>query len=399
MFKSFKKYIKRKVAWVLSGKLPVKKNKIFFNVFQSDFTCNAKYIALNIIDRNLPVEMVWAVKNKNQIKHHFPKEIKLVRRGSFRYIYEILTSRILIDNAITYFYEELPKSQKQILINTWHGSLGLKRIGKEDNKNKVWVQRAFRCNRETDFIISNSKFESDVYRTTWWEDVPILEYGHPRNDLFFKIDLSIKEKVFKNLNIPLDSKVLLYAPTFRDNEEYLNCDIDADLLRSTLRSKFGGDWIILVRKHFKLSKNAEINRLHEIYRGVIDAGSYPDIQELIAAVDVGLTDYSSWICDFVLTGKPGFLFANDIKKYEDERGFYYPLDSTPFPVADNFEGLINNINSFDEKNYKFKLNIFLKERGCLEDGFASKRVVDKILELLDSNSPGNLSFPNSKLPG
>ena len=82
----------------------------------------------------------------------------------------------------------------------------------------------------------------------------------------------------------------------------------------------------------------------------------------------------------MLSRKPGFIYANDIEKYNNLRGFYYPLESTPFPIATNNEELIKNIKDFDEENYKNKVEIFLKEKGCIEDGHASERVAKYIVE-------------------
>ena len=113
---------------------------------------------------------------------------------------------------------------------------------------------------------------------------------------------------------------------------------------------------------------------------VVNVTDYPDMQELLCGVDLGITDYSSWMCDFVLTNKPGFLYTSDIEKYVDERGFYYPLESSPFPVAKTNEELYKKILNFDEKKYKKDVKDFLKDKGCCEQGNASKTVVEFILK-------------------
>ena len=115
---------------------------------------------------------------------------------------------------------------------------------------------------------------------------------------------------------------------------------------------------------------------------IIDATDYSDMQELLVATDVLITDYSSSIYDFVLSRKPGFIFATDAEKYDNKRGFYYPLSSTPFLVANNNDEMVKNIENFDENKYKNKVEYFLKEKGCIEDGKASKRVVDLIKDIM-----------------
>ena len=129
------------------------------------------------------------------------------------------------------------------------------------------------------------------------------------------------------------------------------------------------------RYHFK-TKNARKNSV-ETDR-IISATAYPDIQELIVAADVGITDYSSWICDLVLTQKPGFIYAPDLKAYDSERGFYYPLEETPFPIAETNEELAERIRNFDPALYEQKRQEFLKARGCKEDGHATEKIVEII---------------------
>ena len=115
---------------------------------------------------------------------------------------------------------------------------------------------------------------------------------------------------------------------------------------------------------------------------IIDVTDYPDIQELMLLADIAITDYSSWIYDFVLTRKPGFIYATDLEQYDNERGFYYKLETTPFAIAKNNRELVNNIQNFDMDAYQTKVEEFLKEKGCVEDGKASYRVVEKIKEII-----------------
>ena len=121
--------------------------------------------------------------------------------------------------------------------------------------------------------------------------------------------------------------------------------MDTNNILQTLREKFGGDWVIAIRLHPHVKKYSE--ELYEFGEYVVDASYYPDIQELLVSSDIAITDYSSCIFDFMLSKKPGFIFATDIKEYNTERGFYYPLESTPFPVASTNDTLAENIRNFD----------------------------------------------------
>ena len=373
--------------YFMSKKVKVQSNKIMFMTYQNDYTCNPKYIAEEIIRQNLPYELVWAVKKVEVMKEKFPSNIRLVKRNSYEFYKEAMTSKIWIDNALNFFWENVPKSSKTIKIDTWHGSMGLKRIGKEDVKNSRWVKVSQRCSTDTDFIISNSDFESQIYKTTHWPDRIIWKFGHPRNDILFEKDLNkisfIRDKVCSALNIPMDVKLALYAPTFRDSHDISVYDIDYNMLVKVLEKKFGGTWVVLARHHFKLNSSRAAKNSVNNLMNVVRASEYDDMQELMVVADIGITDYSSWICDFLLTKKPGFIFATDLELYNNERGLYYPLESTPFPVAKNNAELMCNIEDFDNELYLGKVNDFIQRMGCIEDGHACERVVKEIKEILN----------------
>ena len=186
----------------------------------------------------------------------------------------------------------------------------------------------------------------------------------------------IKDKVYNTLGINKSKKIFIYAPSFRDDFK-LDCYmLDTQALKQVLEERFGGEWCILIRMHPRLASVSNV--IFEYNESVINASYYSDIQELLLASDIAMTDYSSCIFDFMLSRKPAFIFATDIEDFNTERGFYYPLETTPFPVVINNFDLIAKIKTFDEKKYKEEVENFLKEKGCMEDGQASKRVVELI---------------------
>lgn len=371
--------------------IPVQNNKILFINFQGSYSCNQKAIAEEIIRQKLPYELVFVVLSENlkkpEVMREFPRQVKLVIRGTYNFYEEAASSKIWVDNSINMEYTNALKKEDQVVIQTWHGSLGLKKMTKDSVMDKKWVKKAIKYGQKTEYCISNSKFETEmVYKNNYWENSQILEYGHPRNDILFHKDSeeynNVIKKVKEYFNIDIDKKICLYAPTFREDKTLDYYNIDYKKLKESLKKRFGGDWVILERLHFKLRK---INSIVDYEDEVINASNYVDMQDLIVASDIGITDYSSWICDFVLTGKPGFLYAEDIKNYESERGLFYPLSQTPFPVAENNDKLNDNILNFDMKEYERKKEEFLKLRGCIEDGNASKRVVEKIKEIIENS--------------
>ena len=117
---------------------------------------------------------------------------------------------------------------------------------------------------------------------------------------------------------------------------------------------------------------------------IINANKYPDMQELLCATDIVITDYSSLMFDFALSKKPCFLFATDIERYKNDRNFYFDLIQLPFMVAETNELLVENILSFDESIYKGQLCEFFRNVGMIMDGQASKSVTEVILGIMQS---------------
>ena len=362
-------------------------NKILFITTRGSYNCNPRAIADEIIRQNLPWELVWVIQRGDQKQlEQFPPELKLVVRGSYEFYRELVTAHIWMDNSINVFYLYPYKRKKQILFETWHGSIGLKRF--ETSSNKRWVRRAIACGKQTDYCISNSTFETDLFCSTFWKSVQILEYGHARNDVLFSGDIEKKrimdQHIRKRYCIPKDVKMALYAPTFRDDGMLDVYELDYDALKFALETRFGGTWYILCRFHFETIRRLK-NQIKQLKFSdfVINVSDYGDIQDFLCVCNVGLTDYSSWICDFVLTKRPAFIFATDLMNYYLERDLYYPLETTPFPVARNNIELVENILTFNTESYRTACETFIASKGCIDDGHAAERVVKKLKEIIE----------------
>lgn len=373
-------------------RVPVNAKKILFQTFQQEYTCNPKYICEELLRRGEGYDIVWLYTDKSE-RAWFPQDVRLVKKGTHQALLETISAKVLIDNGVTCFSNPFLKKKGQIGICTWHGSLGFKKIRMDTS---TWTGRQTRTlyDKVHDYVLSNSSFEDDVYRNIW-QSAQILPLGHARNDILFGSDPQhlrfVKEKVRHILGISGDYKLALYAPTFRGNgdnkinavhakeEVDTTCfELDYQAVRAALADKFGGEWVVLSRQHFV---NREIEDINDgLPEGVVSATAYPDIQELMLVSDVGITDYSSWILDFMFTRKPGFVYATDEDLYLQERGFYYPLREAPFPVATDTSSLLQNIRDFDQAAYEQAIDRFLIAKGSIEDGQANRRIVEKIVE-------------------
>lgn len=366
----------------------VENNKIVFVTSRGSYNCNPKAIADEIIRRGLPWELVWCVRKENlKTPENFPKELQLVLRDSYDFFKALASARVWIDNSINLSYMYLPKKPEQVLIETWHGSFGLKRF--ETSSDEEWIRLAKGAGERTAYCVTNSTFESELLGGTFWGSSEMLEYGHPRNDILINPNhpklVSTQRKVRQYFQIRKGVRVALYAPTYRDSTSLAPYGLDYEGVRDALKKRFGGEWVILARLHFMAKRMlARQKKKRPFPEFVIDATDYDDIQDILTITDVGITDYSSWICDYVLTGRPGFYFATDMDHFYSERGFYDPLEKTPFPLAEDNDELIANILNFNEADYHAKCKDYLRRKGAMEDGHAAERVVDKIEEIMRS---------------
>lgn len=366
--------------WGLTNR--IEDGKILFLTFQGDYTCNPKYICNELIQNNYQGKLVWVVDDKKEIRReYFPKELELVERGTREYYKALYSANIWIDNAFNVSREFVWKKKGQIYIETMHGALGIKRIGTDSVHNRKRNQRGYRCGALTDYIIANSTFEEEVYRTSFWKDTTVWKLGHARNDILLNASQEKRQevniKVRTYFQIPLDRKIVLYAPTFQEKKTDIE-DLDFKRLCASLERKYGGEWVVIRREHHRDKAKAAGKD-----NNIINGNDYADIQEMMLAADVGITDYSSWIFDYMFLRKPAFLCVFDEEIYNKERGFYYPLNETPFPIAHCNDEMEENIMAFEQEQYENQIEIFLKQRGCYEKGNACGRIAKRIERLME----------------
>lgn len=366
-------------CWVLSLALPVDKKKVVFSSYCGrGYSDNPKAIAQAMLDTGTDAKLVWLVKNEKEAAT-LPEGIKPCPYDSVKKIWALATAGVWVDNCRKYARF---KKKNQYFLQTWHG-FPLKRIEKdaEEALGSAYVRGAVRDSGHTDLLLSNSAFDTEVLRRCFWYDGEIAEYGSPRNDVFFNPGPEIFKKVREVLSLPADQKLLLYAPTFRADHSMDAYGLDAKRLHDACCKRFGGNWSILVRLHPNIA--AQSKELFP-YDGsvIVDATMYPDMQELLSASDILITDYSSSMFDFALSGKPCFLFAMDVEDYAKDRNFYFSLDDLPFSLAPGNDAMVQLVEGFDEENYNHKRKAFYEKLAFCEDGKASRRCARWIEEKL-----------------
>lgn len=376
-----------KLLFYIFRLFPIKNNKIVIdNYAGKGFGDNGKYIALELLKRNdkNKYDIVWITKD---LESHFPKGIRVVPYISLKSIYEQATAKIWIDNLRKAYY--IRKRKKQYYIMTWHGGIGPKKIEKEveDILGKEYVNSAKHDSRMADLFLAESDFTYNKYRKFFWYSGEILKCGAPRQDVFFHDNKVIKQKILSSMGINNYKKIFLYAPTFRDNMSENDLYIykrQWKRILTVVSQKFGGEWIGFIRLHPNIAKLDKNRIFEEDY--VYDVTNYPDMQELLVASDIVLTDYSSCVYDFGLTGKPGFMIAEDIELYKKQRDLCLDLNVIPFPIASSDEELVHIIENFDYDVYSKKIHDFYYNYcGLYSGGHASEIVCDRIDQMINEN--------------
>lgn len=335
----------------------VEPKKVVVNQFQGGgFGCNPKPVVEELLKRG-GYDIVWLVRKG--VAADLPRGVRTVRFGSWASLKELATAGTWLANHNLGRYVRhlgLVKKPGQRYLQTWHGSFGIKRCTEVLGPEETMM---------LDVFVANSAWEAELARGWFGPFARIVTAGHPRNDVI----------VASRGRDAAGAKTLLYVPTFRDDgalDAYLT---DFTAVAAAFAARWPGEWKVEVRLHPNLRKKGVKLSFAGAVEDVTDA---PDIQKLLAGADAVVSDYSSCIFDFALSGRPAFVYAPDRAKYETDRGFYYPLSATPFPVAESVEALVGAVVGFDEAAYAERLAAFFAEKGSAEDGRAAARVADLI---------------------
>ncbi|HEF9358479.1 TPA: CDP-glycerol glycerophosphotransferase family protein, partial [Campylobacter coli] len=374
--------------------LPLSKNKIVFIAHSaSRFDCNPKAIFEELLQSNAQIKCIWILNKKfhKEYKDKYPM-VFFVSPSSFKAFFHLSTCRVFINNQIHIYYKKMGFSKRpdQLYLQTWHGSFGMKCINIVDEAEKV-----FQASQDMDYWITNSFFESEVYKKSLWAN-RVIEIGHARSDVLFNSDY--KGHVKEKYNLSKDSRLILYAPTKKEQYSQLNCaEVVAkfsDKVLKIFKQKYPEHtWYILIRRHVY-----DKGILKYQNQNIIDAFDYPDIMELIKECDVLISDYSSIICDFALTYKPIFIYASDYDSFILTSKLYHDYSKLPFGLAKNFNELENCIANFDYDTYKQELKEWLENVGCIEDGKASKKISNLIIQFINKDKNINLYTTNQITP-
>ena len=345
-------------------------------------------------DRFNDYKFIWVFKKpKNFLYLLDNPNTSLVKANGKKYEKRLIKSKFWIMNYRV--ADHIYPTDKQVYIQLWHGT-PLKRLGYDikisDNamNSKDEIRDKYRIDAEKfKYILSPSAFASEKFISAWnlkevHKEHTVLEDGYPRNDFLVNYtDYQLKEIKAKLGVLKTDKKIILYAPTWRDNQHEsgvgytYEVSVDFDKLRKELED----DYIILFRAHYLVANSFDFEK----YEGFIyDVSSYSDINHLYVASDLLITDYSSVFFDYSILKKPIIYYMYDLEQYGGEiRGFYLSLDELPGPIVQKEDELIKEIYKTNDFVYDEKYKKFNDKFNYLTDGKASQRVSEHVV--LDNN--------------
>lgn len=381
--KEFIKSILIQLYRMMTRFIPVSNNIIIFQASNGkNYTGNPRFIYEEAVRSGLDkkYECVWFLLD---VSTEVPGKCRKVRNNYLKYFWYLMRAGVWIfDSRQPLYYI---KKRNVVFLQTWHGTplkklaLDMEKLDLNGSSDIEDYHRQFlKTTKDWDFLISQNRFASDVFRSCFsYDNKEILEIGYPRNDILLREWNEEKTRKLKeSLGLPLDRKIILYAPTWRDNEFRGDGDFvfatNMDFAR--MREALKYEYVMIVKYHYLVSAEIDWSPYSDF---VYTFDETKDIAFLYLAADLLITDYSSVMFDYSLLRRPMLFFAYDLDNYrENLRGFYFDfLDEVPGPISRDTEQLIEDIEHYADKEWTEKYDAFTKKYHQFETGTASRQVL------------------------
>lgn len=321
-------------------------------------------------------EFIWLVSEPEKYADKATSNISFHRHHSLSTYAKLLTAKVVVTSGA--YVPWFAFRKEQYIIDTWHGGGAYKKI--ENDKpgaNILSEKRVQFLSKNIDLFLSSCQKATDyIIKGAFHYQGEVMNSGLPRNDFLVRGKTAkARTKVYEHFGIADEDKVLLYVPTYRETSEMITFDSDA--LQQQL-TKDGEKWHILVRTH-----RYENERRNIIIKGSsgLDASDYPDVQELLCAADLLVTDYSSIIWDYSLLMRPCCLYAPDLEEYLTNTGFYIDIHKWPFPLLSNWEDLTTFVINYNLLGIQENIRKHHEYMGSFEKGEACSDVTKRILRI------------------
>jgi CDP-glycerol glycerophosphotransferase len=335
-------------------------------------TCNPRAIDAEVARTRPDLTRYWGVVDAAT---PVPEGAVAVVRGTREWWEARAGARWVVAND--WLRRQFEPQHDQVVLQTWHGSM-LKRIGLDRPKVPAEKRRVIDVERaKWDLLLSQNRHSTDILRSAYAWEGPILEEGYPRNDPLTPGSTQAGDgaAIRAALGIGPSQRAVLYAPTWRENMTTMVTFLDLERLAASL----GPDHVILLRGHSRtVAFGASVKM-----RGVIDVTTYPEVTDLFLAADALITDYSSVMFDYSVTRRPMIFYVPDMDAYRDSlRGVYFDLSEVaPGPVLDDQDDVADAVRALDQAGDRYAA---LYERWVgrfnhHDDGRSAERVTEQLL--------------------
>ena len=364
-------------------KMRIREDWVFVeSFFGKSYSDSPKYLYEYLYDKyGDQYRFIWCLNRRTREVKRRPS---ICRRHSLRYVYYTARAKYFICNTRQPAW--FKKRKETVFVETWHGT-PLKKLAfdledihavSQDHKKLFYSQ-----SKEWDYLVSANRFSTDVFeRAFCFPREKIIETGYPRNDILYSEHAGrIAEEVKRELGIPKGKRVILYAPTWRDNQFYEKAKYKFTLVLDLerMRREFGNDSVLLLRTHYYIADRLELSGLDDF---VYNGSGYGDVSRLYLVSDICITDYSSVFFDFANLKRPLLFFAYDLEDYKEEiRGMYLDMEKElPGPVVQTNDELIDALRHLDEvtEQYRERYERFYDKFCHIDDGNAAERVVQAV---------------------
>ncbi|MFF9349983.1 CDP-glycerol glycerophosphotransferase family protein [Streptomyces sp. NPDC014734] len=359
---------------------PLRDTVLYSSFDGRQYSDSPRAVHEELIRRGGDHEHLWVVRDQQA---RVPDGVTAVEHGSAAWHEALATSRHIVTN--TQLPEWFERRDGQFVVQTWHGT-PLKRIGLDlagtAQANAAYIATIAHRARQWSVLVSPNSFSTPVLRRAFGYEGEVLECGYPRTDLFRAPDRTkVAAAVRERLGIPADKRVVLYAPTWREDRPQgggrYALDLRLDLAEA--ERELGAGTVLLVRRHYLVT-----DRLPDSGTGFVrDVSRHPDVGELMLISDVLVTDYSSLMFDFALTGRPMLFHTHDLAHYRDTlRGFCFDFEArAPGPLIPGSTGLIEALRDPERATepHARAYEAFRRDFCDLDDGHAAAAVADRML--------------------
>ncbi len=347
--------------------------RIVYNSFNGRYADNPRVIHEALLAQRSDLEHVWLADPRHV--HAFPTGVTAVQIASADAVAALESADVVVANCHTDL-DPWRKRPGTSYLQTWHGT-PLKRIHRAALQfPDTGIMDEVDADIERwDYLITPSRAGTNLLRSAFGYSGAVLETGYPRNDVLNAADKDERRaRLRRTLGIAEDTIAVLYAPTYRD-DDVTRDDIPLALDVSALTERLGGDHVVLVRLHYYLGHRPSLPDSDRVR----DVSAYLNASDLYLAADVLITDYSSTLFDFAVTGKPILLYAYDLEHYRDRlRGFTIDLEAeAPGPILRDQAQVAEALRTLPDvvATYTRQYDAF-RERYChLDDGHATERVL------------------------